>query len=87
MAQFKRAREIRQVHKAIGYRDRNALTKLVTKGWLVNLPVDRKLLARNCEVLGKPVDLLKSKARKKKKQRCLSSIDHSKSEKSLWRLI
>ena len=66
MAQFKRAREIRQVHKAIGYRDRNALTKLVTKGWLVNLPVDRKLLARNCEVLGKPVDLLKSKARKKK---------------------
>ena len=86
MAQFKRAREIRQVHKAIGYRDRNALTKLVTKGWLVNLPVDRKLLARNCEVLGKPVDLLKSKA-KKKRQRCLSSIDHSKSEKSLWRLI
>ena len=66
MAQYKRAREIRQVHKAIGYRDRNALTKLVTKGWLVNLPVDRKLLARNCEVLGKPVDLLKSKARKKK---------------------
>lgn len=66
MAQYRRAREIRRVHKAIGYRDRNALTKLVSKGWLVNLPVDREQLARNCEVLGKPVDLLKSKAKKKK---------------------
>ena len=83
MSQYNRAREIRRVHKAIGYRDRNALSKLIKKGWLVNLPVDRQLLARNCEVLGKPVDLLKAKA-KKKKPRFLCSIDLSTSGKLLW---
>ena len=69
--QLKRAREVRHVQQSLGYRPTQAISHMVRNGFLTGVPVEMDVIRVADEILGRPVQVTKAKARKKKTPRFL----------------
>ena len=48
LRQLREAKQVRAVHRSMAYRPTNAVSKMLKEGYIVNMPIDGKLL-RNVE--------------------------------------
>lgn len=69
LRQLNEAKDVRKIHRSLAYRPINAVEKLAKEGYLINMPIDGKLLRATESIFGKPYSKLKSRAAKKSTKR------------------
>ena len=66
LSQLRQARQARAVHRGMAFRDKNAVSTLISKGYMVNIPIDPKLFRIANELLGPPHELTRAKTKRQK---------------------
>ena len=69
LSQLRRARQARAVHRGMAFRDKNALSMLINRGYMTNMPIDPKLFHIANELFGPPHELIKAKTKRRKSPR------------------
>jgi hypothetical protein len=75
LSQLKQARQARAVHRGMAFRDSNALSVLVNRGYMTGIPIDPKLFRITNALLGPPHEIIKRR-RKGKRARASKYMEH-----------
>ena len=69
VSKLKLARAARHIHRTLGFRPAQIVSRLINRGFLVNVPIDSTILRATDELLGRPHEFVKGNMKRRKTRR------------------
>ena len=69
LSQLRQTQQARAVHQGMAFRNKNALSALINRGYMTNTPIDPELFRITNELLGPPHELIKAKTKRQKRSK------------------